>query len=241
MQEQIQSVKPEMPPENNFPEWDCRLLLTAAIAFVFGYMLLPGIGHLLFDRSSPAQLIFGVGGVAAALVSLIFTVRFIAGSWRAAAEMMDFKKLPIKNIFMAWPLAMIIAIAGAAMTLLWTWAAGLVGIEFALPPTTSIMRNGSVWQIAALSISAVAVAPLFEEIFFRKALCGALERCCGYIPAVVITAVFFAVMHFSWQQVPGLIFFSVVWQWFYRRSQSLWMAVILHFINNLFFYCVFLT
>ena len=234
MQEQMQSANPEMPPENNFPEWDCRLLLTAAIAFVFGYMLLPGVGHLFFDRSSPAQLIFGVGGMFAALGSLILTVRRMAGSWRAAAEMMDFKKLPIKNIFMAWPLAMIIAIAGTAMTLLWTWAANRVGIEFALPPTTSIMRNGSVWQIAALSISAVAVAPLFEEIFFRKALCGALARCCGYIPAVVITAVLFAAMHFSWQQLPGLIFFSVVWQWFYRRSQSLWSAVILHFINNLF-------
>ena len=91
MQEQMQSANPEMPPENNFPEWDCRLLLTAAIAFVFGYMLLPGVGHLFFDRSSPAQLIFGVGGMFAALGSLIFTVRRMAGSWRAAAEMMDFK------------------------------------------------------------------------------------------------------------------------------------------------------
>ena len=85
-----------------------------------------------------------------------------------------------------------------------------------------------------LIFSALAAAPLFEEIFFRKALCGVLRTQCGVIPAALITAVVFAAMHFNWQQLPGLMFFSLVWQWCYYRSQSLLTAVILHFFNNLF-------
>ncbi len=222
------------PPEQTGIQWDFRLLLTAAIAFVTGYILLPGVGRLFCESASPEQMIFSVGGIFLALASLLYTVRYMAGSWRAAAVMLDLKKFSVRDILLAWPLALLIAITGSGLTILWTWLAGLAGIEFGLPPTTSIMFNGSAWQIAALIITATAAAPLFEEIVFRKALCGALSRSCGYFPAVVLTAIVFGAMHFSWQQLPGLIFFSIVWQLIYRRSGSLSTAVILHFFNNLF-------
>ena len=221
-------------PENRETQWDYRLFPVDGIAFVAGYILLPGLGMLLAERGSIIQLTFSVSGIFLALVSLLGAVRYMAGSWRAAALMLDLKKLSFKDILTAWPLAMLIALAGGGLTALWTYLAGKMGIEFALPPTTSIMFNGSAWEVGALVITAVAAAPLFEEIVFRKVLCGTLERFFGYGPALVLTAIVFGAMHFSWQQLPGLVFFSIAWQLIYRRRQSLSAAVILHFFNNLF-------
>lgn len=220
--------------ENTAVGVDCRLLMWALIAFASGYLLLPALGMLIFKQGTPGQAAMAVGGTVLSLLMLLTAVRINCGSWRAAGARLDLKFPPLKMIMLLWPLALVIAVTGSAFTIAWSWGAERCGFEFALPPTVEIMRNGSIWQVAGLSFSALAAAPLFEEIFFRKALCGVLRTQCGVIPAALITAVVFAAMHFNWQQLPGLMFFSLVWQWCYYRSQSLLTAVILHFFNNLF-------
>ena len=214
---------------------DCHLLLGwSLIAFAIGYLLLPAVGMLIFRRGTPGQAAVAVGGTLLSLLILMTWGRIRSGSWRALFMQLDLKRQSLTGILLLLPMALVIALVGGALTLGWTWAAERCGIEFGLPPTIEIMRNGSLWQVIGLSFSALAAAPLFEEILFRKALNGFLKNWCGVIPAALITAVVFAAMHFSWQQLPGLMFFSIVWQWCYYRSRSLLTAVILHFFNNLF-------
>ena len=224
-----------LPGEKTADDGDCSWMLWwSLIAFAVGYLLLPAAGMLIFKRGTPGQAAVAVGGTLLSLLLLLAAGRQRCGSWRAFFTQLDLKWPPLKIVLLLLPMALVIALTGGALTLGWTWAAERCGIKFALPPTIEIMRNGSLWQVIGLSFSALAAAPLFEEILFRRALCGFLKNWCGVIPAALVTAVVFAAMHFNWQQLPGLMFFSIAWQWCYYRSRSLLTAVILHFFNNLF-------
>lgn len=80
----------------------------------------------------------------------------------------------------------------------------------------------------------IAVLPaLFEEIAFRGLLLAKLQRLMGPVQAAWVTAILFGVLHFN---VFGLAVFLVplalVAAWLTHRTQSLWPAILLHFLHN---------
>jgi len=85
----------------------------------------------------------------------------------------------------------------------------------------------------ALNLLVVAVVPaVCEELFFRGFLLSTFRRVMGPGWAVWITAFLFSLLHFQFLGfVPRLllgVFFGYLVVW----SQSLWPAVLAHFVNN---------
>jgi len=88
--------------------------------------------------------------------------------------------------------------------------------------------------IALLAFSAIVVAPITEEFFFRGLLQTALQSVIGHDKrwlSILPVAVFFGVIHLGavpGAMVPVLVLLGVVFGWVYERTGSLWCAVLVH-------------
>lgn len=98
-----------------------------------------------------------------------------------------------------------------------------------------MMRESqSALAVALLVVSAVLLAPFFEEVMFRGLLQSVLLNYLGpgrRWAVVVLAALLFTMVHLSavaWQALPGLFMLGLVLGWLYERRGSLWPAIVLH-------------
>ena len=83
-----------------------------------------------------------------------------------------------------------------------------------------------------LLVLAIVIAPMAEEALFRGIALPLLARTAGVIPAIVLTAACFALMHFH---VPALVPLFVLASGFavaYIVSGSLWVPIVMHALFN---------
>ncbi|HHV59918.1 MAG TPA: CPBP family intramembrane metalloprotease [Clostridiaceae bacterium] len=81
-------------------------------------------------------------------------------------------------------------------------------------------------------IFTIAVTPaICEEFLFRGLMLSSYEIR-GSMRAVVITSIMFAIYHFDITNVAGTIFSGILFGYMVLRTNSLYSAVIAHFINN---------
>lgn len=95
--------------------------------------------------------------------------------------------------------------------------------EYALPETVPGL------VLYALSMT---VAPAFiEEIVFRGIMMQSLRRY-GDIFALVASALIFGIFHLNLIQMPYAFILGLFIGYFVMRTGSLWVGIIIHFINN---------
>ena len=84
-----------------------------------------------------------------------------------------------------------------------------------------------------LSILLVAVTPaICEEIFFRGYVQRNLERAAGVVWGIALTGLVFGLFHLRLTQVLPLAILGVYFAYLTWRTGSLWIPIVLHFINN---------
>lgn len=107
-----------------------------------------------------------------------------------------------------------------------------LGIDILTPESTvpsEIMRDG--WTTALTGVTAVAGAPISEELFFRGLVFGGLLRW-GFLPAAVASSVLFASVHLD---IGSLIPFTIIGltlAWLFWRRGNLWDAIAFHVLFN---------
>ena len=93
------------------------------------------------------------------------------------------------------------------------------------------MTGGPFWS--SFLVTAI-FAPIFEEWLCRGMVLRGL-LCCGKVRpgwAIVISALFFAVIHANpWQALNAFII-GLVMGYIYYRTGNLWLTMLVHFINN---------
>lgn len=108
----------------------------------------------------------------------------------------------------------------------------------AAPPMHEVLRAlrdsaWGGWGTAALVISAVVVAPVTEELFFRglvlEALCVRLRR--GWL-AIGATSLAFGLVHAQPQDVLPLVTMGVVLGYLRLRLGAVWPCIVLHLLFN---------
>ena len=85
-------------------------------------------------------------------------------------------------------------------------------------------------------ISLCLIAPIFEEIIYRGIMLEELNKRYRSIKAILISALFFGIMHFNLHQAINGFFIGIVMGVIYIKTDSLILTIFLHFINNL--YCL---
>jgi len=84
-----------------------------------------------------------------------------------------------------------------------------------------------------LFVGGVAVAAIVEEMIFRGFLQQLLEKIWGDVTkAVLVTALFFAVIHFNLWWTIQIYFLGVLLGYFAWKTNSVFPGMILHAINN---------
>ncbi|WP_176014219.1 CPBP family intramembrane glutamic endopeptidase [Victivallis sp. Marseille-Q1083] len=95
--------------------------------------------------------------------------------------------------------------------------------------------------LALLILATVVVAPVTEEIIFRRLLFEWLAPGFGRAPAVVLTSLLFGIVHWALLPAPGLILLAIGFQLGYLWRRSLRLPVIWHMLHNgialLAYYC----
>lgn len=95
-------------------------------------------------------------------------------------------------------------------------------------------EDASAWIKTATIISAVALAPIVEELLFRGLLLPALARWLNsQWKAVLLTGFVFGAIHFPlFHNIPALIVFGTILGYVYVRTRSLTLVILIHFIFN---------
>lgn len=229
----LKTILPGPGDEHRTGRTDLRLTLSGAAAFAAGYIMLPAIAALLLPPGSMIRVMMAAVGPLLSLIMMFILVKRYCGSFRKCMLELGFRRFPEKMLYCGLPVAGLIMLAGGALTLVWGYIGAKLNIDLGTPPTVEAAMSENIWDVAALLITALLAAPLFEEIFFRRMLYGTLLRFVPVRSAVLLASLAFSVMHMSLLQLPGLLLVGWIWQIFYIRSRTLWSSVILHFCNNL--------
>lgn len=89
-----------------------------------------------------------------------------------------------------------------------------------------------IWVFFGFVFSAVIVAPLAEELFFRGVLYSWLRPFAGLIITVGISGFLFGLAHLDFLMVVGNTVMGIVLGLSFEYSRSLWVPIIIHFVNN---------
>lgn len=93
--------------------------------------------------------------------------------------------------------------------------------EVALAPAT----------LALAGVSAVALAPLAEEVFYRGFLFGGLAQW-GFWPAAILSGAVFSAAHFDVGSLIPFFIIGVALAWLFWRRGDLWESVAFHVLFN---------
>ena len=83
-----------------------------------------------------------------------------------------------------------------------------------------------------LIISVAVVAPIYEEIIFRGILLKGMAKKMNPTVALVVSAVFFALVHMNIPQGINAFLLGLVIGFIYLRTESIYLSIFAHFINN---------
>jgi len=85
-----------------------------------------------------------------------------------------------------------------------------------------------------LVLSAVIVAPIVEESFFRGFLFAGFRQAYGWNRAALLSSLVFAIGHLELAALIPTFLLGYIFSYIYHRSNSIWPGVILHFLVNAF-------
>ena len=99
---------------------------------------------------------------------------------------------------------------------------------------TFISRDNGTVPVRLYLLVAYAVLPaICEEFVFRGILCHEYERG-GVTRAIVLSSVFFALLHFNFANLPVYLFSGVILAMTLYATRSLFGAMLAHFLYNIF-------
>ena len=100
------------------------------------------------------------------------------------------------------------------------------------PLLEMVLRSDNPWALVLLALTAVVLAPLFEELVFRGVLLPVLARVLGRGWGVVISGLVFAVAHLSIGELPPLLVLGIGLALLRLSSGRLLPCVLMHALWN---------
>ena len=122
------------------------------------------------------------------------------------------------------------------------WIAKQMGVE-PVPTNLLLMQQAWAQYPLFLIVFAVLLAPAYEELLFRRVLFGRLWAANRPLLGIVLSSLAFALVHeipgTSPNSVPAMLQLWLIYggmgaafAWVYRKTGTLWAAVIAHALNN---------
>ena len=223
-------------PVGKVPEWWYRKidLIGAAVITAFFFLILV-MNELEAEKIkdyqiTAADLIFNIGlqfflaGLVIAIVlGRVSPIRWLGLKWKD------------------WP--WVVLIAPVTVLAMWAIFAGLYAIGYdtlmesldvkQVQDTVELLNETKdISVLVLMSITAVFVAPLCEEVVFRGYLYPVLKKFNGVWIASVVSALIFSAAHGSMSALLPLFIFGLALVLLYEITGSIWAPISAHFLFN---------
>ena len=132
--------------------------------------------------------------------------------------------------------ALIVMITGSLLLSILTGGIASLGESFTLYDTFTAHSGGSVWETVYVILAYALLPALCEEPVFRAVLCAEYEGA-GVGVSVTVSALFFAMLHFSFPLFPNYFFLGLILAAVLYATRSTLAPILLHLLYNLF--CLF--
>jgi 5-formyltetrahydrofolate cyclo-ligase len=110
------------------------------------------------------------------------------------------------------------------------------GQSFVLYDTFTSHQDGTTMGVAYLVLAYAVLPAVCEEVIFRGILCAEFEGG-GVACAIAVSSILFSMLHFNLLAMPVYLFAGVILALVLYATRSVFCAVIVHFLYNLF--CLF--
>ncbi len=222
------AVPQSRPPTPPVP-WTVRqvLISTAVIAIAFLVIIGSILGLVtIIDLNRWGEHVVLLGATLALQGIMLlsvwhFAIRPIGGRW----ALLGFRRVkPISTT--------LIAIAG--ITICQTLVVGYVqlvnwlDIDFLVPGDPFESWDIDAISFAIIAFSAVVIAPLFEEIFFRGFMYQAFRKTMRLWPAAILTSFVFGIAHIDPAVIIPIALVGMILLGIYRWTGNLWSSIITH-------------
>ncbi len=209
------------------------------ITFLIAWWLLTIVGTLalwfaLYWAGLSDGLAFSISSlvIAIILIPLVLLYIYVDGSLDRIKEMLKFGSL---NRVLILILAIPIVVTIIDLILNMIYAVVWIGI-FGEPSTNTDL--GTDWEsssidIAFLFLSFAIVTPIAEELLFRGYILDSIKRMHGDWPAIIGSALLFALIHFNLFGMVPIIMAGVIYGWLRIKTGSLLPSIACHMMWNL--------
>lgn len=207
-----------------------RLLLLSTFMPPLCMGMLMGFEYLFTSGKLPSEPLYAMLAELAAFLLpfgiLFLLTRFISEKEKPALRLG--RKLPYASAFTLFAAA---AVPPGAFLLnvIQTRVSG----PGSLAATEAIYANGEKAELWLLLAAFALVPALVEELFFRGGLFGMYEQN-GTMPALLLCAVSFALVHGSAGHFLAPLFAGFVYGYLTYALRSIWPAVFAHLLNNVY-------
>lgn len=215
------------------PGWALAGTSALAVMGAIGFAVLAALVERRFTGSAGLATMLFVGVIGMTL-PVLGVGRFLGWGW---AEW-GFRRPRVSLWHLLWvvPLAIMssLTVTGVVLTLTGAEPTGGGAAEEAI-------EGGSASTIVLVAVAAIVIAPLVEEMLFRRLLLDWLRQRTSGVLAVLLCAVVFAVVHVL---PAAMIYVGMVGLWMTVLrvwSGALWHSVLLHAANNTLATLVVLT
>lgn len=130
-----------------------------------------------------------------------------------------------------------VGVVGWLAAMLGTWVLSLFMERFQEPfeeqgLVLDILQGGSLAVVVTAGLAIVLLAPLVEELLFRRVLFRSLQVGFGTVPALVASSLIFALVHFNPSGLVIYAWIGAVCAVAYDITGTLAAPVIVHLLNN---------
>ncbi len=138
----------------------------------------------------------------------------------------------------AWFNPLFAALGGIALALALAFLASLLHTPQVPSPIDKLVNSR--WSFGLFVLTAVIVAPFFEELLFRGFIQPLLSRTFGVIAGVLVTAILFGALHapeysWAWQYALVVSLAGAVFGWIRAGTNSVVPGTVMHGFYNLAF------
>lgn len=93
-------------------------------------------------------------------------------------------------------------------------------------------QTASLPDLLLVFVALVIITPLFEEMIYRGFVFKGLMRSFGFIPALLVSSLIFALVHGQLNVMVDTFLLGLALGYVYHRTGQLWASISLHMIKN---------
>ena len=170
-----------------------------------------------------------LGGICATVVGFLVVPAYALG--RQAVRPPSWRRPRVSDI----GLATVILIGSYGALLIYTIIVEAIGADDLLPRSTiedDDFRQSAL-VAAVTGVLVILIAPFAEEFLFRRFVLGGLRAAWGALPALLVSATLFSVLHADLGSLIPFAVIGLIFGWGYLQSESLTAPTLAHLVFNI--------